>query len=51
VCFPASEEQVEFEEDLARVGVQVEQFEHDDFHKIVFEGEHISESNQIESLF
>ena len=31
--------------------IEIDQFEDDDFHKIVFEGEIINEQNQIKQLF
>jgi hypothetical protein len=31
--------------------IEIDQFEADNFHKVVFEGEHIEKQNQIEQLF
>lgn len=33
------------------MGVEIDSFEKDDFHKVVFEGERIEVSNKIEQLF
>jgi len=33
------------------MGVEIDEFEEDNFHKIVFEGETIQADNQIEHLF
>ena len=38
-------------EHLLSQGVEIDQFEEDNFHKVVFEGEIIDTDNQIEQLF
>lgn len=59
ICFPephhdtsldnASTE--EFHSKLENCGVEIDLFERDDFHKLVFEGEVINQTNKIEQLF
>jgi ATP-dependent Lon protease len=55
ICFPAETmtdpKNPQFLARLKEVGVDVEQFEEDDFHKVVVEGEQIMTGNKIESLF
>ena len=36
---------------LENLGVTIDQFEEDNFHKIVFDGENIMDDNKIEHLF
>ena len=38
-------------EHLLSTGVEIDQFEEDNFHKIVFEGETIQVENEIENIF
>lgn len=54
ICFSDSQEltdPITFEANLEKLGVEIEQYEQDNFHKIVFENESILKSNSIESLF
>lgn len=51
ICFPDNDAQLPCPDKLSELGVEVEQFEQDDFHKIVFDGEVIQSGNKIESLF
>jgi predicted ATP-dependent protease len=56
VCFPSEDHAVEenqssFHEKLASLNIEIDEFEADNFHKVVFEGEIIEQSNKIEQLF
>jgi predicted ATP-dependent protease len=56
VCFPSEDHgeeanQSSFHEKLESMNIEIDKFEADDFHKVVFEGEIIEQSNKIESLF
>jgi predicted ATP-dependent protease len=53
VCFPSEDHgeeanQTSFHEKLASMNIEIDSFEKDDFHKVVFEGEIIEQSNKIE---
>lgn len=54
VCFPSDEHTANSEElhsKLKEMEVEIDVFEKDDFHKVVFEGENIDQANKIEQLF
>ncbi len=54
IAFPETnkaEDQNLLHEHLLSLGVEIDQFEADNFHKVVFEGEIIDSDNQIEQLF
>lgn len=59
VCFPQPHHDTsaegantdEFHSKLTSMGVEIDMFEKDDFHKLVFEGEVINQVNKIEQLF
>ena len=50
ICFSDATGE-ELHNDLRDLGVQIDEFESDDFQKIVFEGENIMTGNRIEGLF
>jgi len=51
ICFPAVDsENPEFKAKLEELGVEIEQFEKDNFNEVVFEGEIIDAQNKINNL-
>lgn len=51
ICFPeVDSENPEFKAKLEELGVEIEQFEKDNFHELVFEGEIIDAQNKIKNL-
>lgn len=52
ICFPQpDQQQQQLHSDLQQMGVTIEEYEEDDFAKIVFEGEIFNERNLVEQLF
>lgn len=54
IAFPEgeqAEDQTLLHQSLAEQGVEIDEFEDDNFHRVVFEGETIQDDNQIEHLF
>jgi hypothetical protein len=51
ICFPEEEFSEHSHSKLEAMGIEIDIFERDDFHKLVFEGEQIDHSNKIEQLF
>lgn len=50
ICFSDAKGE-ELHNSLKEMGVQIDEFESDDFQKLVFEGENIMSENKIEGLF
>jgi ATP-dependent Lon protease len=50
-CHTTDSEKVFFHNKLKQIGVEIEEYENDDFHKLVFESEKILPDNHIEGLF